>query len=59
MRIDGRLGAKHCICYGDDSGVLAAKPSNGLCVSVSDIELEMNETNREHKHISHIQHLAD
>ncbi|KAL6183375.1 hypothetical protein ACLB2K_044786 [Fragaria x ananassa] len=59
IKLDRRFGAENCVGYGDDTWVLAAKTGNGHGFVLSDVELEVNKTNREDKHISRVQHFGE
>ncbi|KAF4378279.1 hypothetical protein F8388_010718 [Cannabis sativa] len=59
IRVDGRVRTEHSICNGDHSSILAAESSKGNCWCVSFVELEMNQTNGEHEHISLVQNLRE
>ncbi|CAN1233803.1 hypothetical protein LINPERPRIM_LOCUS4015, partial [Linum perenne] len=59
IRVDRWVRPKHSISYSDNSRVLAAQPSKGHGRSLGDVELEMDESNWENKHVTRIQHLAD
>ena len=52
IRINGRIRPENGVGDGDDTRVLAALSSKGNCIGFSNIELEVNEPNWEHKHIS-------
>ncbi|CAL1356793.1 unnamed protein product [Linum trigynum] len=52
MRIDSRVRSKYGICYGDSSWVLAAQACNRNCTSEANVELEVNESDQEHKDVS-------
>lgn len=55
---DGWLGAKHCIGYGDHSGVLAAQRRNGYCFVGSTVELKVNQPFRKNKHVSFVKNFG-
>ena len=56
---DGRIRSKHGVCNCYDSWILAAETRKGHCWGVSRVELEVNQTNWEHKHISLVQNLCE
>ena len=51
IRIDGRVGAKDCVCNGDNPWILASK---GNSIGVSYVELEVNETDWKNEDISKV-----
>ena len=52
IRINGRIRSKDCVCYSDGPNILATKTGKGNSIGLSYVELEVNETNWEHKDIS-------
>ena len=59
IRIDGWIWSKHWTGYGDYAWILAVKNGNGYCISVPNVDLEVNETEREHKNIPLVQDFAN
>ena len=44
---------------GDNTNIFAVKSSNGYCMSRPNIELEVNETNKEFKNINLVEDFAN
>ena len=59
LRRNRRISFKQSICNSDSSWILTAKASNGNSIAISHIQLEMNQTNWEHKHITLVQHFGE
>ena len=52
IRINGRIRSKDRICHCDNPKILATETRKGNSIGLSYVELEVNETNWEHKDIS-------
>ena len=49
---------ENSICNSDNSWILAAKTRNSNGIAITHIQLEVNETNWEHKHITLVEHFG-
>ena len=56
---DGRNRPKNSISNGNNTRVLAAKASESKSRAMSNIKLEVNEANGEHKHVSFVQDFGE
>jgi hypothetical protein len=52
IQIDRRISSKNILCYGDEPRILVAETGKGNNISLSNIKLEVNETNWEDKDVS-------
>ena len=53
-----RIRSKYSICNRDNPWILDTKSYNCYCILLTHIELEVNQTIREHKHISLVEHFG-
>ena len=57
--VDRRVGPEHGVGDGDDSRVLAAKSGESHRRSVTGVELKVDETDREHEHVTFLELLRE
>ncbi|KAF4384459.1 hypothetical protein G4B88_028533 [Cannabis sativa] len=59
ISINRRSGSKHSISNGNNSRILATKTGESHRGSLSDVELEVNQSNREDEHVTLVQDLCE
>ena len=59
LGVDGRGGSEHRVGDGYNPGVLAAEGGEGQCRGVSNVELEVDQTEREDEHVARLQDLCE